>query len=103
MAKTILPAAIRISGLANNRHSRALSHSAINFLTSNNSQRNMHANRFVNAMINYYFSPGNFSPHTKQIARAALNKARVYAPEHYEALKWAAIRKTPKIIYKSLV
>lgn len=103
MAKTLLPAAIRISGLANNRHAQALGRTAINFSLAPNATRNRHANNLVNAMVNYYFSPGNFSPHTKQIARAALNKMQLYAPRHYNALKWSVVRKAPKILYKSLV
>lgn len=103
MAKTLVPAALRISGLANNRHAQALGRTAINFALSTNSNRNRRANSLVSAMVNYYFSPGNFSPHTKNIARIALNKVRVHAPKHYEALKWSVIKKTPKIAYKSLV
>jgi len=103
MAKTLLPAAIKISGLANNRHAQALGRSAINFSLATNATRNRHANNLVNAMVNYYFSPGNFSPHTKQIALGALNKMRTYAPSHYNALKWSVVRKAPKILYKSVV
>ena len=103
MAKTLLPAAFKISGLANNHHSKALGRTAINFVTSSNTNRNRRANSLVNAMINYYFSPGNFSPHTKRIAQAALNKAKMYAPNHYGALRRSVFRKAPRILYKSLV
>jgi hypothetical protein len=103
MAKTLVPAALRISGLANNRHAQALGRTAINFALSTNSNRNRRANSLVNAMVNYYFSPGNFSPHTKNIAKIALNKARVHAPNHYGALKRSVFRKAPRILYKSLV
>jgi hypothetical protein len=103
MAKVLLPAAIKISGLANNRHAHALGRSAINFSLATNATRNKHANNLVNAMVNYYFSPGNFSPHTKQIALSALNKMRTYAPGHYNALKWSVVRKAPRILYKSVV
>ena len=102
MAKALVPAALQISGIANNRHSKALGQSAINFTFSTNANRNRHANKLVNAMVNYYFSPGNFSPRTKNIARAALNKARVYAPEHYGALRRSVIRKAPRILIKSV-
>lgn len=103
MAKTLLPAALRISGISNNRHTQALGRSAINFSLATNATRNKHANNLVNAMVNYYFSPGNFSPHTKQIALGALNKMKTYAPSHYNALKWSVVRKAPKILYKSVV
>ena len=100
MAKTLVPAALKISGLANNRHAKALGNSAINFITSTPNNRNARANRLVNSMINYYFSPGNFSPHTRRIAGLALNKARVYTPEHYSSLRGSVIRKAPKIFMR---
>lgn len=103
MAKTLLPAALKISGLTNNRHAQALGRSAVNFAVASNANRSRRANSLVNAMVNYYFSPGNFSPSTKQIALNALNKMHTYAPQHYNALKWSVVRKTPSILYRSIV
>jgi len=97
VAKVLLPAAIKISGMANDKHSKALGFSAINFMTSNISERNKHANRLVNAMVNYYLSPGNFSPRAKNMAAAALNKVKIYAPAHYNSVRKSVVRKAPGI------
>jgi hypothetical protein len=105
MGKYVLPAALRISGLTNNKHSRVLGHSAVEFMASTPAQRSERANNLIGALINFHMvnpvSGGN-EAQTQRLASSALKKVRVYAPEHYNALWWAALRATPRAAYKYL-
>jgi hypothetical protein len=89
-------------GGMHNSHAKAVGHSAVNFVLANSNQVGPRANKLVNASINYYFSPGPSSPYTRQMLPHIMRFTKTYAPSHHAALQGSFIRKTPKILVRSV-